>query len=63
MGTPCAGTISDIFMCDFEREHLFNWTYQPRFFNQYRDDSFGIWLHGESTLLQYLEHINTLFGY
>ena len=47
-------------MCDFVREHLFNWTYQPRFYKQYRDDSFGICLHGESTLLQYLEHINTL---
>ena len=60
MGTPCACTITDIFMCNFVLEHFFKWTYQPRLYKQYRDDSFGLWLHGEATLLQYLEHLNSL---
>ena len=60
MGTPCACTITDIFMCNFVKENFFNWTYQPRLYKQYRDDSFGLWLHGENTLLQYLNYINTL---
>ena len=60
MGTPCACTISDIFMCQFVRENLFNWKYKPRLYKQYRDDSFGVWLHGEATLLEYLSYLNTL---
>ena len=54
MEPPCACTISDIFMCQFERENLFNWKYKPRLYKQYRDDSFGVWLHGEATLLEEL---------
>ena len=60
MGTPCACTISDLFICDFVKKHFFNWTYKPRLYKQYRDDSFGLWLHGENTLLQYLDHLNSL---
>ena len=60
MGTPCACTITDIYMCNFVNENLFNWTYQPRLYKQYRDDSFGLWLHGESTLLQFLDYVNSI---
>ena len=37
-----------------------NGTFLPRFYRQYRDDSFGIWLHGEETLKEYLIYLNTL---
>ena len=60
MGTPCACTITDIFICKFVEKHFFNWTFLPRFYRQYRDDSFGIWLHGEETLKEYLIYLNTL---
>jgi|688.fasta_scaffold45346_3 hypothetical protein len=60
MGTPCACTITDIFMCQYAHKNFFKWTYQPRLYKQYRDDSFGLWLHGETTLLQYLDYLNTL---
>ena len=60
MGTPCAYTITDIFICNFVTQYFFNWTFQPRFYRQYRDDSFGIWLHGEENLKNYLLYLNNL---
>ena len=59
MGTACTCTISDIFICNFVKKHFFNWTYQPRYYKQYRDDSFGIWLH-KSTLSNYINHLNSI---
>ena len=60
MGTPCACTITDIFICEFVQKNFFNWKYKPKYYKQYRDDSFGIWLHGETLLNEYLHHLNTL---
>lgn len=60
MGTACACAISDIFICNLVQENFFNWTYKPNLYRQYRDDSFGIWLHGAETLNDYLKYLNTI---
>jgi hypothetical protein len=60
MGTACACVTSDIFICNFVEKNLFKHLYKPAFYKQYRDDSFGIWLHGKEKLDHFLNHINTL---
>ena len=60
MGTACACVTSDIFICNFVEKNLFKHLYRPAFYKQYRDDSFGIWLHGKEKLDNFLNHINTL---
>jgi hypothetical protein len=60
MGTACACVASDIFICNFVEKNLFTTLFTPKLYKQYRDDSFGIWLHGAESLNNYLKHINTL---
>jgi hypothetical protein len=60
MGTPCACTISDIYICNFIENALKNnqSKLQPIIYKQYRDDGFGIWPHGEAELLNFLTNLN-----
>ena len=60
MGTPCACTISDIYICNLIEEALKNSQSQlrPIIYKQYRDDGFGIWPHGEAELLNFLADLN-----
>lgn len=60
MGTPCACTVSDIFICEFMRNALCNYPKQPTIYKQYRDDGFGIWTHGATELEALLTHLNSL---
>ena len=60
MGTPCACTISDIYICNLIEKALKNNQnkLQPTIYKQYRDDGFGIWPHGEAELLNFLANLN-----
>jgi hypothetical protein len=62
MGTPCACTISDIFICNLVQNALNSNTNDPKplLYKQYRDDGFGIWTHGETKLLEFLSKLNLL---
>jgi hypothetical protein len=60
MGTPCACTVSDIFICRLAAKHFFSWRQKPTIYKQYRDDSFGIWLHGEKELKNFVDYLNTI---
>jgi hypothetical protein len=60
MGTPCACTVSDIFICLFMTKALKDYPNQPLIYKQYRDDGFGIWTHGPEKLLAFLDFLNSL---
>jgi hypothetical protein len=60
MGTACACAASDIYICNFVSKYFFNWRLKPKFYKQYRDDSFGIWTYGEESLIDYLDYLNQI---
>ena len=66
MGTPCACSTSDIFICNWINSALTklksdpNLNSTPLFYKQYRDDGFGIWTHGIDKLEKFVSYLNTL---
>ena len=60
MGTPCACTVSDIFICLFMKKAFKNWHDLPLIYKQYRDDGFGVWNLGLPKLLAFLDYLNSL---
>ena len=60
MGTPCACTVSDIFICKFMDKAIRDYPLKPVVYKQYRDDGFGIWTHGAQELDKFLTYLNTL---
>ena len=60
MGTPCACTVSDIFICRFMDKALQNAPLKPTIYKQYRDDGFGVWTHGPAALESFRDYLNSL---
>ena len=60
MGTPCACTVADTFICFFMEKALKDLNLKPFFYKQYRDDGIGFWHHGLSELNNFVTHLNTL---
>ena len=60
MGNPCAPPLAIIFLDRFEQQALANAVHKPAFFVRYIDDYAGIWTHGEETLLEFLQYLNSL---
>ena len=60
MGTPCACTVADTFICFFMEKALKDIKLKPFFYKQYRDDGIGFWHHGLSELDKFVTHLNTL---
>lgn len=60
MGTPCACTISDIYICNFMKNAIESQTLKPLCYKQYRDDGFGIWEHGIETLQEFCNELNKI---
>ena len=58
MGTPCACSTSDIFICDWIEEVFKLFELKPSFYKQYRDDGFGIWTHGLDNLFLFVDTLN-----
>ena len=58
MGTPCACSTSDIFICEWIEEAFELFDLLPTFYKQYRDDGFGIWPHGLDKLVLFVETLN-----
>ena len=61
MGTPCACSTSDIFICDLMESAFksFKGTI-PVLYRQYRDDGFGIWNDSLDSFLEFFTFINSL---
>lgn len=60
MGTPCACTISDIYICNFMKKALTNQTLKPLYYKQYRDDGFGIWENSLEELQEFCNELNQI---
>ena len=62
MGTSCACTTTDIYICEWIERNLLNLQNFPKplYYKQYRDDGFGIWTHSLDDLHRLFDHINTL---
>ncbi len=50
MGTKCAPTIANLTMVDFEDRHGYTYHLKPLIWNQFIDDIFMIWTHGQEAL-------------
>ena len=60
MGTPCACTISDIYICKFMADAIAKQILKPLCYKQYRDDGFGIWQHGLEKLHEFCNALNRI---
>ena len=61
MGAKCSGSYADLFMGRFEGHHIY-----PRIngrhhlYTRFKDDIFLIWTDGETSLLKFIEEINSV---
>jgi hypothetical protein len=62
MGTSCACTTTDIYICEWIERNLLSHPSLPKplYYKQYRDDGFGVWTHSLDELYQLFKHINSL---
>lgn len=62
MGTSCACTTTDIFICEWISRNMLNQqTFKkPLYYKQYRDDGFGVWTHSLDDLLELVNYINSI---
>jgi len=60
MGNPFAPSFANIYMADFEKNHIYTYTHQPHIWLRYIDDIFMIWTHGLDLLTTFLQHINNV---
>ena len=60
MGTPCACTVADLFICHFMIKAFKSCPFLPLIYKQYRDDGFGVWTHGPEELHKFVDTLNNL---
>jgi len=60
MGLPLSPIIANIYMEHFEELALTSSILQPKVWGRYVDDTFVIWPHSQSTLPQFLSHLNNI---
>ena len=60
MGSPLSPIIANIYMEHFEEVALRSSILQPKVWWRYVDDTFVIWPHSQSTLPQFLSHLNNI---
>ena len=62
MGTSCACTTTDIYICEWIERHMLNNANlkKPLYYKQYRDDGFGVWTHSLDDLLMLFNHLNSI---
>ena len=59
MGTKVAPSFANLFMAEFEEQHVYNYPIKASLWLRYIDDIFLIWEHGQEALDSLLEHLNT----
>lgn len=58
MGTRVSPTFANIFMANFEGEHVYAYPHQPTSWLRFIDDIFMLWDHGHIHLNNFFQHIN-----
>ena len=60
MGTKLAPSYANLFMTKFEQAHVYTYHLQPTMWKRFIDDIFLIWPHDMETLLEFIQHLNTV---
>ena len=60
MGTKLAPSYANLFMTDFEENHVYTYHLQPKLWKRFIDDIFLIWPHSINSLLELIIHLNTI---
>ena len=58
MGTRVTPTLTNMFMGNFERQHVYTYKLQPLIWARFKDDIFLLWTHGREKLDQFIHHLN-----
>ena len=61
MGTAVAPNYANLFMDRFENKALDNYPLKPLIWKRFIDDIFLIWTHGEESLNQFVDYLNSLY--
>ena len=60
MGTRVAPTLANMFMGNFERQHVYTYKLQPLIWARFIDDIFLLWTHGSEELDQFIHHKSSI---
>ena len=60
MGTRMAPAYANLFMGEFERKALQNYTDKPHLWLRYIDDIFMVWTHGQEKLDDFIKYLNNI---
>ena len=60
MGTKLAPSYANLFMTKFEQIHVYTYHLQPTLWKRFIDHIFLIWPHGMDSLLEFIQHLNTV---
>ena len=60
IGTRMAPVFANIFMASLESKIFDGFQLSPEFWCRLIDDIFCIWLHGQDTLIKFIDHINSI---
>ena len=61
MGTKLAPSYANIFMSNFEDEHVYSYQNQPLLWKRFTDDIFLIWLLYTDKLAGFITHLNQIY--
>ena len=62
MGTKLAPSHANLFMTKFEEKYVYTYPLQPKLWKRFIDDIFLIWPHGRDSLLEFINHLNTVYS-
>ena len=60
MGTKLAPSYANLFMTKFEKKYVYTYALQPKLWKRFIDDIFLIWPHGMVSLLEFIDHLNSV---
>ena len=60
MGTKLAPSYANLSMTKFEQAHVYTYHLQPTSWKRFIDDIFLIWPHGMNSLVEFIQHLNTV---
>ena len=60
MGTKLAPSYANLFMTKFEEKYVYTYPLQQKLWKRFIDDIFVIWPHGMDSLLEFINHLNTV---
>ena len=60
MGTKLAPSYTNLFMTKFEEKYVYTYPLQPKLWKRFTNDIFLIWQHGMDSLLEFINHLNTV---